>query len=62
MLVATAVVLQLLDVPMLQLVTTMQLHHATMAHVSLHHVPVVQTLPLVTTTQLRLSIMVHVYN
>ena len=56
MLVATAVVQQLLDVPMLQLVTTMLLHHATIAHVSLHLVPVVPTLLLVTTTQLRPSI------
>ena len=62
MLVVTVVVQQLLDVPIQPLVTTMQLHHATIAHVSLHHVPVVPTLLLVTTTQLRLSIMVHVYN
>ena len=62
MLVVTAVVLQLLDVPMLQLVTTMQLHHATMAHVSLHHVPVVPTLLLVTTTRQQPSITVLVYN
>jgi hypothetical protein len=33
MLVVTVVVLQLLDVPMLQLVTTMQLLHATTDHV-----------------------------
>ena len=62
MLVVTVVVQQLLDVQIQPLVTTMQLHHATMAHVSLHLVLVVQTLPLVTTTQLRLSTTVLVYN
>ena len=62
MLVVTAVVQQLLDVPIQPLVTTIQLHHATMAHVSLHHVPVVLTLLLVTTTRQQPSIMVHVYN
>jgi hypothetical protein len=51
--VATAVVLQPLDVPMLQLVTTIQLHHATTAHVSLHLVQDVPTQQHVTTIQLQ---------
>jgi hypothetical protein len=62
MLVVTVVVQQLLDVPILQLVTSTQLHHATMAHVSLLHVPVVPTQQHVTTIQLQPSITVLVYN
>jgi hypothetical protein len=60
--VATAVVLLPLDVPMLQLVTMMQLHHATTDHVSSLLALDVQTQQLVTTTQLQPSITVLVYN
>jgi hypothetical protein len=62
MLVVTAVVQQLLDVPILQLVTSTQLHHATMAHVSLHLALDVLIQQHVTTIQLQPSIMAHVYN
>jgi hypothetical protein len=55
------VVLQLLDVPMLQLVTTMLLLHVTMAHVNLLLVLVVPTQQHVTTIQLQPSITVLVY-
>ena len=61
MLVATVADQQLLDVQIQPLVTTMQLHHATMAHVSLHLAPVVPIQQLVTTIQLQPSITVLVY-
>jgi hypothetical protein len=60
--VATAVVQQLLVVPMQQHVTTIQLLHATMDHVSSLLALDVLIQLLVTTTQQQPSITVHVYN